>query len=293
MFLNYLKIGFKILYRQRSYSLLNITGLALGIAVFVFIFLYVQSELRYDRHWDGSENIYRITTDYAISSNKEEIALTPFLLAEQIQNNFPQVEYSTKMFFTDPSDVNDMSSLIYRGKVYEVPDITLGDSNIFKVFDYNFVEGNPETVLSKPNSMVISTEVAQMIFGSEKALGKQLRTHIRKYTITGVFEKRCRPSHLNFDAIVSVNSLPADDIKMLNSDWFWMNCYTYVKLSDKVSGAEFEYELNEFATKKIADFIKKEEIKISGYTNYSLESITDVHFNKDLLYDNPDNTDKD
>jgi len=293
MFLNYLKIGFKILYRQRSYSLLNISGLALGIAVFVFIFLYVQSELRYDRHWDGSENIYRITTDYAISSNKEEIALTPFLLAEQIQNNFPQVEYSTKMFFTDPSDVNDMSSLIYKGEVYEVPDITLGDSNIFKVFDYDFIEGNPETVLSKPNSMVISTEVAQMIFGSEKALGKQLRTHIRKYTITGVFEKRCRPSHLNFDAIVSVNSLPAGDIKMLNSDWFWMNCYTYVKLSDNVSKADFEYELNEFATKKIVEFIEKEEINISGYTSYALESITDVHFNKSLLYDNPDNTDKD
>jgi len=293
MFLNYLKIGFKILYRQRSYSLLNITGLALGIAVFVFIFLYVQSELRFDRHWDSSENIYRITTDYALSSNKEEIALTPFLLAEQIQNNFPQVEYSTKIFFTDPSDVNDMSSLIYKGEVYEVPDITLGDSNVFRVFDYDFVEGNSDKVLSRPNSMAISTEVAQMIFGSENALGKKLRTHIREYTITGVFEKKCRPSHLSFDAIVSVNSIPASDIEMLNADWFWMNCYTYIKLSDQVSKADFEYELNEFATKKIAEFIEKEEINISGYTNYSLESITDVHFNKSLLYDNPDNTDKD
>ena len=292
MLFNYLKIGFKILYRQRSYSLLNIIGLSLGIAVFVFIFLYVQSELRYDKHWNSSDKIYRITTDYYLNENSELVALTPFLLAEQIQNNFSDVEYSTKLFFTDPSDVNDMSSLIYNDEVFEVPDITLGDSSVFKIFDYPFLEGQPDIALTKPNSMVISTQVAQMIFGDDKALGKKLKTHIREYTITGVFEKTCRPTHLTFDAIVSVNSLPEKDIKLLNSDWFWMNCYTYIKLKDGVDYQEFEYTLNEFAIKKIGDYLKEEDITINGSTNFALEKISAVHFNKTLLYDNPGNIDK-
>ncbi len=293
MFVNYLKIGFRILYRQRSYSLLNIIGLAMGIAVFVFIFLYVQSELRYDKHWSGSENIYRITTDYRVSENSEQIALTPFLLAEKIQNNFPEeVEYSTKIFFSDPSDVNDMSSLIYNAEVYEVPDITIGDSSVFRVFDYYFVEGNKDLSLTKPNTMVISTQVAEMIFGDEMALGKKLKTHIREYTITGVFEKRCKPSHLSFDAIVSVNSLTEKNIKLLNSDWFWMNCYTYVKLKPETNYHDFENALNDFSGREIKKFVEKAKININGYTDYSLEKISNVHFNKVLLYDNPGNTDK-
>lgn len=292
MFLNYLNIGFRILYRQRSYSLLNIIGLAMGIAVFVFIFLYVQSELRIDKHWKGNENIYRITTDYRVSESSEQIALTPFLLADQIQNNFPEVEYATKIFFSDPSDVNDMSSLIYKNEVFEVPDITLGDSNVFKVFDYYFVEGDKFLSLTKPNTMVISTQVAKMIFGDEKAIGKKLKTHIREYTVTGVFEKKCRPSHLNFDAIVSVSSLPNKDIELLNNDWFWMNCYTYVKLKQGTDYHDFEYTLNEFSIKKINVYVENEELSISGYTDFSLEKISDVHFNKSLNYDNPDNIDK-
>lgn len=292
MFLNYLNIGFKILYRQKAYSLLNIIGLSLGIAVFVFIYLYVQSELRYDKHWKNNESIFRITTDYNLNESSELVALTPFLLAEQIQNNFSDVEYSTKIFFTDPSDVNDMSSLIYNEEVFEVPDITLGDSNIFRIFDYSFVEGQAEIALTKPNTMVISTQVAQMIFGDEKAIGRKLKTHIREYTITGVFEKTCRPSHLTFDAIVSVNSLPEKDIELLNRDWFWMNCYTYIKLKDGVDNQDFEYELNEYSVKKISEFLEKEEITINGSTNFALEKISNVHFNKTLLYDNPGNIDK-
>lgn len=292
MFFSYLNIGFKILYRQRSYALLNIIGLSLGIAVFVFIYLYVQSELRYDKHWKDNESIFRITTDYYLNENSELVALTPFMLAEQIQNNFPNVEYSTKIFFTDPSDVNDMSSLIYNDEIFEVPDITLGDSSVFKIFDYSFVEGQANIALTKPNSMVISTQVAQMIFGDEKALGKKLKTHIRKYTITGVFEKSCRPSHLTFDAIVSINSLPENDIKLLNRDWFWMNCYTYVKLKKGINSDDFEYALNEFTRVKIREFLVEEEINISGSTNFSVEKISNVHFNKRLLYDNPGNIDK-
>ena len=76
---NYFKIGLRILLRQRSYTLLNIAGLAIGIAVFVFIYLYIQSEISYDRNWGDDDRIYRVTNEYSLEGKPESIALTPFL----------------------------------------------------------------------------------------------------------------------------------------------------------------------------------------------------------------------
>ncbi|NOY51710.1 MAG: FtsX-like permease family protein [Chlorobi bacterium] len=272
--------------------MLNIIGLSLGIAVFVFIYLYVQSEFRYDRHWKDYDKIYRITTEYNLNDQSEFVALTPFLLADRIEKNLAGVDNATKIFFSDPSDVNDMSTLIYNDEVFEVPDITLGDSNVFRIFDFDFVEGDYFSSLSKANSIVISTEVSKMIFGDEKALGKKLKTHIREYTITGVFEKKSRPSHLFFDAIVSINSLPEEDTKIIGSDWFWMSCYTYVKLKSGRQKKDFQFELNEYTNDQIRKYVEQEELSIKGYSNFSLEEIYDVHFNTSLLYDNPENIDK-
>ena len=118
MIANYFKIGFRILIRQRSYTLLNIIGLAVGIAVFVFIYLYVQSEIRYDRHWADKNHIYRVTSKFNLDGNIDSAALTPFRLANEFEENFPEVQLATNLLYTDPSDVNDVSSLIYNDEVF-------------------------------------------------------------------------------------------------------------------------------------------------------------------------------
>jgi hypothetical protein len=108
---NYFKIGYRVLSRQKNYTLLNITGLAIGIAVFTFIYLYIQSEIRYDTQWAGYQNIYRVTSEYTVDGKTENIALSPFRIAEDFRREFPEVISSTNMFFTDPSDINDISSV--------------------------------------------------------------------------------------------------------------------------------------------------------------------------------------
>ena len=292
MIANYFKIGLRILHRQRSYTILNVAGLAIGIAVFVFIYLYIQSEIRYDRHWSDNDRIYRIWNEYAIDGKIERVAVTPYLLSGKLQSQFnQQVEASTMIFFTDPSDVNDMSSLTYEDQVFEIPDITLSNESLFNIFDYNLIEGDPKTALFEPNSMVISTEVARQIFGDEPALGKKLRTIIREYTITGVIDKQCRPSHITFDAVVSASSLDPQDIEMMHKDWFWLNCYTYVKLADTVDAKSFEKRFNDFAMAEIEQFIDSAGVSINGYTYYHLEPVSQVHFDTTLGYDSPTNID--
>ena len=293
MIANYFKIGFRILNRQRSYTILNIAGLTIGIAVFVFIYLYVQSEIRYDRHWTGSDNIYRVWNEYELDGKVEKMAISPYKLAKELQSNFPEVEQATKLFFTDPSDVNDMSSITYNDVVYEIPDITLSDSCLFRIFDFDFAEGNPYKALTKPNSIVISSKFARQIFGNDKALGKKLKTVRREYTVTGVFDKSNYPTHLNFDAVVSVNSLSPSYLENMDKDWFWLGVYTYIKLADTTDPGSFEKRANRYIGKQISQFIDSAAIHVDGYTVYKLEPVKNIHFNTALSYDSPTNIDSD
>lgn len=288
---NIFKIGFRILIRQRKYTLMNIIGLAIGISVFVFIYLYVQSEVRYDRQWTDHDRIYRVTNEYSLDGKVDFMALTPYRIAHDLAAEFPEVEVSSNVFFTDPSDINDVYSLIYKGEVYEVPDITLGDSNLFRIFDYTFLEGDPEQALSKPNSIVLSSDVAASIFGDRSILGEKLSTFRREYTVTGVFDKSCSPSHLSFDGIVSITSLPENDLKLLADDWFWMTCYTYVKVRENADCQDLSYRFNNYTTKQTAAFIADRGLNINGYAKFIFEPVTDVHFNTSLTYDSPTNID--
>ncbi len=288
---NIFKIGIRILIRQRKYTLMNIIGLAIGIAVFVFIYLYVQSEIRYDRHWTDYRNIYRVTSEYSLDEKVDFMALTPYRIASDLKSGFPDVELSTNVFFTDPSDINDVYSIMYDEQVFEVPDITLSDSNLFRIFDYRFLEGDPETALSKPNTIVLSSDVAQLIFGDKPALGEKLSTFRRVYEVTGVFDKTCSPSHLSFDGIVSINSLPERDLQLLSDDWFWMTCYTYVKLHDTADYEDLSFRFNEFASREAQAFIEDGGLQIEGYAEFVFEAVSAVHFNTTLGYDSPSNID--
>lgn len=286
---NYFKVGIRVLMRQRGYALLNVLGLMLGIVVFVFIYLYLESEVKYDRYWADSKQIYRITNEFSLDGRHEKIALTPFRLANDLLTEFPEVENATNLFFTDPSDENDVSTITWNNEVFEVPDISLSDNSFFSIFDYTFLEGNPDSALIHPNSIVISAITAKEIFKDQPALGQTLRTILREYTVTGVIDKASKPSHLNFDALVSVSSLSEDERNMLARDYFWMTCYTYLKLADTVDYTQFEYRFNEFEQKGATAYIEEEELNVSGSLYYIFEPLNKVHFNTSLMYDSPTN----
>ncbi len=286
---NYFKVGIRVLMRQKGYALLNVLGLMLGIVVFVFIYLYLESEVKYDRYWSDSDHIYRITNEFSLDGRYEKIALTPFRLSRDLLTEFPEVQGATNVFFTDPSDENDVSTITWNDEVFEVPDISLSDNRFFSVFDYQFIEGDSDSALVHPNSIVISKATAQKIFKGQPAVGQVLRTILREYTVTGVIDKANKPSHLNFDALVSVSSLSEEEREMLANDYFWMTCYTYVKLYDTVDLKQFEYRFNEFERKGEADYIHREKLNVSGSLYYFFEPVTQVHFNTSLMYDSPSN----
>ena len=289
MWASFFRMGFRVLLRQKNYFLLNLAGLTIGIVAFVFIYLYVENALYYDRSWKNYHHIYRVNETYSTGGKAERMALTPYLLADRLKDNFPGILESTRLFFTDPSDKNDVSSVNYKGKLYDIPNLTIGDSRLFKIFNYNFTEGNPDSSLIKPNSLVLSTTIKQEIFGDKPALGKKLKTSIRQYTITGVFDNKNRPSHLDFDAVISTNSLDKEEQKQLNSNWFWINCYTYVEIADTVNLQAFTQRTNYYVDTAIRHYMQKQKIKINGYSRLNFQPIQKIHFSKGLLYDSHSN----
>ena len=286
---SFFRMGFRVLMRQKKFFLLNLAGLTIGIVAFVFIYLYVENALYYDRSWKNYQHIYRVNETYSTGGKAEKMALTPYLLAGKLKDNFPGIIESTRLFFTDPSDKNDVSSVDYEGKMYDIPNLTIGDTRVFKIFNYHFTEGNPDSCLVHPNSMVLSLAMKKTIFGNKPALGKKLKTSIRTYTVTGVFDKTNRPSHLEFDAIISTNSLDKHEQQQLYTNWFWMNCYTYVELADSVNVKKFVQRVNYFADTAIGHYIQKQKIKISGYAHLNFQPIQKIHFSKGLLYDSHSN----
>lgn len=290
MLVNFFKTAFRVLLRQKGYALLNLVGLTTGLVAFVLIYLYIQNEISYDRSWKDYHQIYRVTTDIATNGKEEKLALTPFLEGAVLKKNFPEVIQATRIFFTDPSDKNAVSTVQYQGKFYDIPNLTVGDAHVFDIFNYKFTEGNPDSCLVKPASLVISEKIKQKIFGNASALGKKVKTSAREYTITGVFRERDRqPTHLDFDAVISVNSFDKSEQAELNEDWFFVNSYTYVKLSDTTHLKSFVPRANFIVDTAQEHFIKKEKIKIPGKSRIYFQPIQQVHFTTGMLYDYPSN----
>jgi len=287
---NFLKSGFRVLLRQKNYALLNIAGLSIGIVAFVFIYLYIQNEIHYDRTWNNYHHLYRINEEYSTGGKVEKMALTPFMLADRLDSVFPEIIQSTRLFFTDPSDKNSFSSVKYKGKMYEIPNMTIGDARVFRIFDYHFVEGNPDSCLTQPNSLVLSSAMKKEIFGNQPALGKKVKTSLREYRVTGVFDNANRPSHLNFDAVVSANSLTKEEQEGLHNNWFWINCYTYLQLADTVNLKQFQTRVNLFVNRSIHEYVKQEGLQIEGTAKMQLQPIYQIHFSTGWLYDSHTNT---
>lgn len=287
---NFFLSGFRVLLRQKYYTFLNLIGLTIGIVAFVFIYLYIQNELYFDRSWKDYPHIYRVNEAYSTGGKVEKMALTPFLLADKLDSLFPEVIQSTRLFFTDPSDKNSVSSVEYNHVRFDIPNLTIGDPWVFKIFDYAFVEGNPDSCLIHPNSIVLSTAMKKEIFGNQSALGKTLRTSVRTYRVTGVFDNTNRPSHIKFDAVISVNSLGDREQKGLSEDWFWINCYTYLRLADTVHPKHLEKKINLFVDSAVGQYIRKQNLNIVGYTKVFLQPISRIHFSSGWLYDSHTNT---
>lgn len=202
MFRNYLRIGLRNLLRHKSYTLIHVIGLSVSLVVTVLLLGYIRYEQSFDDFHDKKERMYRFIVEAELGRGKVlKAPMASLHSLAWVRAEIPEVEQIV------PFDINPRS-LQYNEKSIDNIMGAYTDSCFFQVFSFPLVQGSPTSALEKPNSIVLSERLAHRIFKEEKPLGKILYHQNQPYEVTGVVATLPANSHMRFDFLVSVESLP-------------------------------------------------------------------------------------
>jgi len=279
MFLNYIKMALRTMWRQRGYAAINIVGLAVGITITLLILLYVRFETGYDQFNEHADNLVRVGIDAKLGGTTMAAAINcaPFgytavaeypevLAATRIQNaGFPVLRYGDKAFSEERW---------FRA------DSTFGD-----VFTLEYVLGDPKTALTQPFTVVITEEMARKYFGDENPMGKVLNSDKRSdWTVTGVVKSWPENAHFHFDFLAAMSTYG----QSRNTIWVTNNFHTYLRLAPGVDLRELEERFQELVFKYVGPQVSQflgvsfEALQKRGDNfRYWVEPVTDIHLHSD------------
>lgn len=284
MYKTYFIHAFKRILRYNTYSLINIFGLAVGLASFIIIALYVIDEYSFDRFHKNADRIYRITSVIDFNGVGEKSSSQPFPMGQAFADDYPDHVETYVRFFN-----LQKSQFLIRAekKVFNERRFFYADANVFDVFDFELIKGNKDEVLIKPFTIVITESIAKKYFEDLDPVGKHLQVdNFFDYEITGVIKDIKAQSHLKFDFLASFSSLSYifKNEKIFQA-WVWNPCWTYLLLKTPESAPELE--------KMLPSFVKK-HFKTGENENYrlSLQPITDIHLKSKLDYEISKNSDE-
>lgn len=281
MLRNHIKIAFRNFARQKSYTLLNIIGLSLGMAASLLILQYVKYERSFDKFHSRGNDIYRIQYNGWQNGklNYESAVAVPAAPAE-LKNNFPEVEAYTRFL--------PVSGVIQYEKPGEEP-ITFredkaffADTSLFDVFDFRITQGDQATCLKGLNKIILSETMARKYFGSDNALGKRLQFNGNEAAeVTGVFEDVPENSHIKFDFLVSYETLNKQTEDQSATSWGWYDFYSFVLLKPNTDVKALQAKWDEH----LANVRKADWDKYNRKQEFILRPLNDIHLYSKLLYE--------
>lgn len=269
-------------FKHRNYFLINISGLAIGIACFIMISLYVVNELSYDHFHSKTENIYRVNTKFKNPNGSGDRATAHSPLARTMLNTYPEVVEATRVLRIGSLRIGTDATGRER---YSEDGILYVDSTFFNVFDFKLVKGNPKTALVKPGSLVLTETYARKYFGNLDPIGQQITVEDDDrffYIVTGVVADVPANSHLQFDMLISLSTGGDswNDDRWIPPPGF----HTYVVLRSDADEKTFEKKLQDVTYKYLGLEIEKysgltmaQWEKAGGYTGYYLIPLKDIH----------------
>jgi putative ABC transport system permease protein len=275
MIKNYLRVAIRNLLRSRTYSFINIAGLAVGLAGFILISIFIKNELSYDAFNVKADRIYRVVEIQDFPGiGKQDVAVTMGPLAPALRNYFSQVQDAVRILPVPSSTCKIGSTGFYEKS------ISFADPSIFNVFTFPLIEGDPKTALENPYSLVITQSIAGKYFGNADPVGKTIRLDFglgpHDYAITGVMKDCPQNSHLYFEMLGSFktleNSIP--NLRQWGDNWL----ATYVLLKKGIDYRSVNSSFPEFIDKNVP----KESWK--DLWMY-LQPLTDIHLHSgDIPY---------
>ncbi|OEK00823.1 hypothetical protein BFP97_04550 [Roseivirga sp. 4D4] len=247
MLKNYLKISIRSLVKQRFYSFINISGLALGLAACLLIVLYIGHELSYDKYHKDIDKLFYV-------ANNQSGAYTPARLGIQMKQDFPEVAEIARI--QGPYAQTFMAN----GQAFKVSKGFNADSTFHRIFSIQFIEGNPDEALTEPNSIVLTKSLSDRIFNYESALGKIVTVNGETIQVTGVVADPPKNTHFDFDYI---NSYPNESWVTIGN-WTGNNFFTYAKLTPGATAEQVKARIPDL----VREHIGPELIKYSGHASF-------------------------
>ena len=294
MFKNYFKIAIRNIRKHKGFSVINIAGLAIGMACCLLILLYVSDEISFDRHHEKGERIYRILSFSTIGGTTRRFASSPAALAPAVTESIPEIEAYSRMF----NFGNAQFSIEDRN--FDIPEFYAVDEDFFNIFTHHFIAGDPKSALKDPNTLVLTEDTARMMFGDEEAFGQILSIgegdQRQEYKITGVIDNVPKNSHFRFNLLLSLNSFRQDPsaqggghggaTSFLEEAYFFQP-YSYLLLSENAVIPELEKKIMSVVQEQWGDLLKQRGV----VRQYPLQALKDIHLRSDYERDlgNPGN----
>ncbi len=283
MYRNFFKVAFRNIIRHKFYFIINLLGLAVGIACSILIMLFVIHELSCDKFNENYKRIYRLYLSGKLGTSEFDGAWTCAPAAEAYSRDFPEV--------VDAARLDNWGEVVIKfdDKSFLEKHFMIADSSFFNIFSIPLIQGNPVTALARPYTVVITKEIAHKYFGSEDPMNKTIMVNndTALYTITGVIDKVPENSHFEFDLLASFLTHPR-----ANDDFWLSNSFaTYLLLEKDASPEKLEEKIPALMEKYAGPQLQKvlgitfEEF-ISGGNRYGLflQPMSDIHLNPDIQH---------
>ncbi len=271
------KLIIRSLKKNRFYTLLNVLGLAVGIAMTIITFLYLQNELNYDQHFEKSDRIYRSSTSFERPSGVDNYAISGIGMGKLLAAEYPEIEVHTTCSFRS-------NRLLYKyeEKAIYLDDILVADSNFFEIFEHDFVYGDPKYALNGPNKIVLSESVAKRFFGNENPIGKIIIEDPARYEVTGVFRDLPDNTHFKYGGLTSPRGNREGRERTTLEHLTPVGYYVYFLLKEGSAIESIQDNLDRFVD-RYDENPQDPELR----TRPIIQPLSDIHFYSHLPYDQP------
>ena len=282
MIRNYIKIAVRNFIKDRFYSLINVLGLALGIASSLIIVLYVVHQLSYDDFHPDLENKYRVNQTNIWSPDGGIMSSSVLPLAHVLVNEYPEIQSAIRINTPGRKIMRYIESGVTE-KVFYENEVLAADSNFFTFFGFELAEGNPHTALVGKNKVVISQATATKYFGERSAMGKTLYMGDERVPleISGIAAAQPSNSHFKFDFLLSIYTNP--NIEDMEWSWIWTQVVTYVQLKPDANPKKLEVKFRDIAENHVVPTLKRFGIEYDefmagkGDWNFYLQPLKDIN----------------
>jgi putative ABC transport system permease protein len=270
----YFKIAFRNILRNKLFSFINILGLAAGITSFLLIFLFVKYERSYDTFYESSDRIFRLRYERS-SAEGESVKFASCCppAAIRIRELYPEVEQIARIF-------RYRATVIYGDRKYYEERMYFAESQIFKVFDFKFIAGDPASGIFDANCAFISESYSKKYFGNGNPLGQTITVDKEmSFVITGIFHDIPENSHLKFDILLSWPNLITHYGRDIESSWGDTGFFTYFILKNSSSSQEFEEKLKSLVESDIGEVMRQYKLTLE----LKVQALKDIHLNSGFM----------